>query len=129
MFLLLSGIRKATAWYNSHISLARPPIRNQPKPDVTTAVLLTDDVANRQKAEAEGLHAFSGMIFWINHDYIPLRYLAQQVRRYVEGLKNSSQLLDLLSSMGEDIEPTRAAAPRQALYPDVSGSSTEHTHR
>lgn len=56
-----AGIRKATAWYNTHISLARPPIRNQPKPVLTTAVLLTDDVANRQKAEAEGLKAISGM--------------------------------------------------------------------
>ena len=56
----IAGIRKATSWYNSHITLARPPIRNQPKPPVTTAVLLTDDVANRQKAEADGLTAVSG---------------------------------------------------------------------
>ncbi|TCD60755.1 exosome catalytic subunit dis3 [Steccherinum ochraceum] len=99
------GIRKATAWYNSHISLARPPIRNQPKPVLTTAVLLTDDVANRQKAEAEGLKAIS-------------------VRRYVEGLKDANQLLDLLSVKGEEIEPTRAAAPRQALYPEYLPTAT-----
>ena len=42
------------------------------------------------------------------------------VRNYVEGMKNSTQLLDLLAVVGsEDIEPTRAAAGRQALYPDV----------
>ncbi|KAH8092215.1 RNB-domain-containing protein [Cristinia sonorae] len=99
------GIRKATAWYNTHISLARPPVRNQSKPPVTTAVLLTDDVANRQRAEAEGIKAIS-------------------VRRYIEGLKESNQLLDLLSAMGEDIEPTRAAAPRHALYPEYLPSAT-----
>ena len=33
----------------------------------------------------------------------------------------STQLLDHLASVGsEDMEPTRAAAGRQVLYPDVS---------
>ena len=42
------------------------------------------------------------------------------VRKYVEGLKDSTQLLDLLAAVGsEDVEPTRAAAGRQVLYPDV----------
>jgi hypothetical protein len=42
------------------------------------------------------------------------------VRKYVEGMKDSTQLLDLLAAVGsEDMEPTRAAAGRQALYPDV----------
>ena len=41
------------------------------------------------------------------------------VRKYVEGMKDSTQLLDLLATVGsEDIEPTKAAG-RQALYPDV----------
>jgi len=35
-------------------------------------------------------------------------------------MKDSTQLLDLLAAVGsEDIEPTKAAAGRQALYPDV----------
>lgn len=35
-------------------------------------------------------------------------------------MKESAQLLDLLSAAGsDDIEPTKAAAGRQALYPDV----------
>ena len=43
------------------------------------------------------------------------------VRRYVEALEESSKLLDLLSAPGsDDLEPTRTAAARQALYPDVS---------
>ena len=43
------------------------------------------------------------------------------VRRYVEGMTESSQLLDLLSVAGtEEIEPTTAVAARQALYPDVN---------
>ena len=42
------------------------------------------------------------------------------VRKYIEGMKDSTQLLDLLAAVGsEDIEPTKAAAGRQALYPDV----------
>lgn len=42
------------------------------------------------------------------------------VRKYVEGMKESAQLLDLLSAAGSnDIEPTKAKAGRQALYPDV----------
>lgn len=54
------GIRKATSWYNTHLSLARPPIRGQPKPTLPDVVLLTDDAANRQKAEAEGIKCMSG---------------------------------------------------------------------
>ena len=42
------------------------------------------------------------------------------VRRYVEGAKDSSKLLDLLAAVGQDdVEPTRAKTARQALYPDV----------
>ncbi|OSD00737.1 RNB-domain-containing protein [Trametes coccinea BRFM310] len=100
------GIRKATAWYNNHVSLARPPVRGQAKPPLPTIVLLTDDVANRQKAEKEGLTCMS-------------------VRRYVEGVKESGQLLDLLSAAGsETIEPTQAVAARQALYPDYLPMAT-----
>ncbi|OCH84360.1 RNB-domain-containing protein [Obba rivulosa] len=47
------------------------------------------------------------------------------VRRYVEAMKNSNQLLDLLSAPGsEDIEPTRAVGARQVLYPDYLPVST-----
>jgi exosome complex exonuclease DIS3/RRP44 len=35
-------------------------------------------------------------------------------------MKESTQLLDLLAAAGSDeVEPTRAVAGRQALYPDV----------
>ncbi|KAJ3529635.1 hypothetical protein NM688_g7830 [Phlebia brevispora] len=94
------GIRKATSWYNTHISLARPPIRGQPQQVLPTVVLLTDDVANRQKAEKEGIRCMS-------------------VRHYVEGTTDPSKLLDLLSAAGQDeIEPTKAVAARHALYPE-----------
>lgn len=43
------------------------------------------------------------------------------VRKYVEGMKDANQLLDLLSADGsQEIEPTKAAAGRQVLYPDVN---------
>lgn len=49
------------------------------------------------------------------------------VRKYVEGTKDSTQLLDLLAAVGsEDLEPTRAAAGRQVLYPDVRFSHVTH---
>ncbi|KAI0758758.1 RNB-domain-containing protein [Fomes fomentarius] len=100
------GIRKATAWYNSHLSLARPPIRGQLKPPLPAVVLLTDDVANRQKAEKDGLRCAS-------------------VRNYVEGSKDSSRLLDLLATSGSDnLEPTAAVASRQALYPEYLPMAT-----
>ncbi|KAI0050008.1 mitotic control protein dis3 [Auriscalpium vulgare] len=99
------GIRKGTAWYNSHISLTRPTIRGQPPPTLPTVVLLTDDVANRQKAEKEGIPSLS-------------------VRKYVEGMPNNSQLLDLLSAESDTIEPTVAAGGRGPLYPEYLSSGT-----
>ncbi|OSX58629.1 hypothetical protein POSPLADRAFT_1049371 [Postia placenta MAD-698-R-SB12] len=100
------GIRKAVSWYTSHLSLARPPVRGQPTRALPTVVLLTDDVANRQRAEKDGLVCIS-------------------VRRYVEGMKEASKLLDLLSTAGSDeLEPTKAVAARQVLYPDYLPSST-----
>ncbi|KAK7061084.1 exosome catalytic subunit dis3 [Paramarasmius palmivorus] len=102
----LPGIRKATEWYNTHISLTRPPIRGQPQPILPAVVLLTEDAANRQKAEQAGIHTMS-------------------VRKYVEGLPDSNQLLDLLSAAGsDDIDPTKAAAGRQVLYPEYLPSAT-----
>ena len=50
-----------------------------------------------------------------------IAHLVSVVRKYVEGCKNSSQLLDLLSAPGSDaVEPTTATQARQALYPEVS---------
>ncbi|KAF8870959.1 hypothetical protein BD779DRAFT_1720386 [Infundibulicybe gibba] len=87
------GIRTAAAWYSSHI---KGP----------TIVLMTEDVANRQKAEKLGIKCVS-------------------VRQYVEGMKDANQLLDLLSVAGtEELEPTKAAAGRQALYPDYLPAAT-----
>ncbi|KAI0076851.1 RNB-domain-containing protein [Panus rudis PR-1116 ss-1] len=99
------GIRKAAAWYNTHLSLSRPPVRGKPNAPLPVAVLLTDDVANCQKAEQEGIPCIS-------------------IRRYVEGMPNSAELLDLLSSTQEDIEPTKAVSARQVLYPDYLPMST-----
>ncbi|KAG7440552.1 RNB-domain-containing protein [Guyanagaster necrorhizus] len=93
------GIRKATAWYSTHISSTH----RQNRPAV---ILLTEDAANRRKAEAEGITTIS-------------------LRRYVEGMINATQLLDLLAAAGSDeIEPTKAVEGRQALYPDYLPTST-----
>ncbi|CAA7262309.1 unnamed protein product [Cyclocybe aegerita] len=112
------GIRKATAWYNSHVSINYLPIRGQATPKLPTIVLMTEDAANRRKAEQSGITAMS-------------------VRKYIEGMKDSTQLLDLLAAEGADsIEPTRAKAGREALYPDylpattlLAGVKSGHLHQ
>ncbi|KAJ7602219.1 RNB-domain-containing protein [Mycena rosella] len=102
------GIRKATEWYNTHIGLSRPIIRGQEKPKFPTVVLMTEDAANRKKAEESGI-------------------VATSIRKYISSLPETvaAQLLDLLSSADEnEIEPTRAAGGRQALYPEYFPEST-----
>lgn len=56
-----AGIRKATAWYNSHISITHPPVRGQTNQALPTVVLMTEDAVNRQKAEQSGIACISGM--------------------------------------------------------------------
>ncbi|KAF8075975.1 hypothetical protein FPV67DRAFT_1469928 [Lyophyllum atratum] len=100
------GIRKATAWYNDHIRVTRPPIRGQAPQKLPTVVLLTEDAENRQKAEKAGISSIS-------------------VRKYVEEMKEPTQLLDLLAAEGtNNIEPTAATTGRQALYPDYLSTAT-----
>jgi hypothetical protein len=84
---------------------------------------MTDDVANRRKAEKEGIACISGQ--YLSYEAFRTHSITfiLTVRKYVEGLKDeSAQLLDLLSATsGDDIEPTPAhPASRQALYPDVN---------
>ncbi|KAJ7456432.1 hypothetical protein FB451DRAFT_1511025 [Mycena latifolia] len=100
------GIRKATEWYNTHIGLTRPIIRGQAKPKFPTVVLMTEDAANRKKAEESGIAAIS-------------------IRKYISSLPETTaaQLLDLLSAADEnEIEPTRAVGGRQALYPEANST-------
>ena len=62
----------------------------------------------------------SGLFSSLTEFLVPV-FMFFIVRKYVEGMKDSTQLLDLLAAVGsEDMEPTRAAAGRQVLYPDVS---------
>ncbi|KAJ6627006.1 hypothetical protein B0H10DRAFT_2173887 [Mycena sp. CBHHK59/15] len=102
------GIRKATEWYNTHIGLSRLVIRGQPKPKLPSVVLMTEDAANRKKAEEGGIPAIS-------------------IRKYISSLSETiaSQLLDLLSTTNDnEIEPTRAAGGRQPMYPEYLPQST-----
>jgi len=113
------GIRKATAWYSSHISMINPIIRGrQPKPR-PTALLLTDDVQNRIKGEKDGIKCSSGKV---SPPWVRTLRSVPSVRRYVESLGDkAAQLLDLLSAEGDEIEPTRAqSSSKQALYPEVT---------
>ena len=59
--LAWTGIRKATTWYNGHIARTRLPIRGQEKRLLPPCVILmTEDTANRRKAEKEGIICVSG---------------------------------------------------------------------
>jgi hypothetical protein len=58
--LILQGIRKATAWYNDHISITHPPIRGRPTRELPIVVLMTEDAENRRKAESEQIPCVSG---------------------------------------------------------------------
>ncbi|KAI0303388.1 RNB-domain-containing protein [Multifurca ochricompacta] len=60
------AIRVGTAWYNTHISLTRPPIRGRPVPVLPTIVLLTDDVGNRLKAEKEKIPCSSVQQYYLS---------------------------------------------------------------
>ncbi|KAJ7922940.1 hypothetical protein B0H13DRAFT_1980929 [Mycena leptocephala] len=94
------GIRKATEWYNTILD-------SLPKPRIPAVVLMTEDAANRKKAEESGIAATS-------------------IRKYISSLPESvaAQLLDLLSAADEnEIEPTRAAGGRQAMYPEYFSES------
>ncbi|KAF6762804.1 mitotic control protein dis3 [Ephemerocybe angulata] len=96
------GIRKAAAWYTTHLNAN---VRGKAPKKPPTIVLLTEDAANRQKAEKDGLVTLS-------------------VRKYVEAMNDASQLLDLLASESEEIEPTRAASGKQFLYDEYLPSAT-----
>lgn len=108
-----TAIRKATTWYNHHLSQSTPP----PK-----IILVTDDVANRRQAEKEGLFSLSSTypLFLSKLD----TNAGVPVRKYIQSLeKDAPLLLDLLSADTGDeggIEPTPAVAARKPLYPDVS---------
>ena len=69
------GIRKATAWYDDHIRVTRPPVRGQPPPTLPAVVLMTEDADNRQKAEKSGLSCTSG-VFRTRFQFASSTYIA-----------------------------------------------------
>ena len=54
------GIRKAAAWYDYHLK-NHLPVYGQGPPKIPTIVLMTEDAANRQKAEKSGITSTSGL--------------------------------------------------------------------
>jgi len=46
------AIRKAASWYSQHVASMKVGLRGKVPPSI---VLLTDDVENRKRAEAEGV--------------------------------------------------------------------------
>jgi len=62
-------------------------------------LLLTEDVANRQKAQKDGIPVMS-------------------LREYVHGMRDGTQLLDLLAAEGPDV--AELPNTRKVLYPEAS---------
>ncbi|GJJ08443.1 hypothetical protein Clacol_002659 [Clathrus columnatus] len=79
------SIREAALWYQNHVKQAYSTVKRKER--LPTIVLITEDSANRSKANSQGIRSMS-------------------VRQYVEGLQISDKahLLDLLSAEPEEIE-------------------------
>ncbi|XP_039289290.1 exosome complex exonuclease RRP44 [Nilaparvata lugens] len=86
------AIRKAVVWYNSHLAGSQ---KQRSKKDILRVVLLTDDAANKEKADAE-------------------KVLVATASEYVNSLKNQPALADKLSSRQCNSEFSGGKAP---LFP------------
>ncbi len=114
----------SASWYTSHLSQSRARARAASQSKPPTVVLLTEDVANGQKAHAQGIITMSGEIS-DNHS-LSVWQISIVVNQYVEQMGKDErvpQLLDLISAVSGEVEPTRASAAasgvKTALYPDV----------
>lgn len=89
------AIRQAVKWYAGHFRVAS-----------LNVVMLSDDVANVEKAKADGI-------------------LALPVREYVEGMANAPQLLDLIASRSLDHAADEGDGKRKeaSIYPPHLPSS------
>ncbi|KAF7306440.1 Exosome complex exonuclease dis3 [Mycena indigotica] len=102
------GIRRAAQWYNEHIKLNRNVVRGQAKPKLPVVVLMTEDAANRNKADESG---------------IPVTSIRNYISMFPEN--TAAQLLDSLSTAEETtLEPKLSGDGRQALYPEYYPEST-----
>jgi exosome complex exonuclease DIS3/RRP44 len=78
---------------------------------------MTEDAANRQKAEKSGITSTSGLFLALSNLFILFSFYVHHSTQVHERIYTT---LDLLAAVGsEDMEPTRTAAGRQVLYPDV----------
>nr|GAT46083.1 predicted protein [Mycena chlorophos] len=101
------GIRKAAEWYNEHIKLNRHVVRGQPPSRLPAVVLMTEDAANKRKAEESG---------------IPVTSIRQYISLFPEA--DAAQLLDLLSNAEDNIlEPRITGGGKQALYAEYYDES------
>lgn len=88
------AIRVATKWYDNHLSSSK-----KKQEEKVRAILLTDDMENKRKAESEGL-------------------LACSVTDYVRAMTDHPQLQDKLAHKDFDIESTKVALFSPHLTPN-----------
>jgi exosome complex exonuclease DIS3/RRP44 len=87
------AVRKAVSWYHEHLKESLQRFSTCP-----TIVMLSDDRANLAKANSEGLTALS-------------------LSKYVSGLDNADQLMDMVKA-GEEDREARLRAKGELLYPE-----------
>ncbi|CCX34195.1 Similar to Exosome complex exonuclease dis3; acc. no. P37202 [Pyronema omphalodes CBS 100304] len=96
------AVRKACAWYKSHLEEAVAGSKTR-LPEI---VMLTDDKDNLAKARAEGIACCN-------------------IKEYVKGLENADELLDMISAALENQEAK--AAGGEMLYPEYYSMSKMNT--
>lgn len=96
---------------NSHLKLTRPPICGQGPPKITTVVLLTEDAANRQKAEKSGITSTSGQLPRLSSWFCFLSQVLPSLRVHWGHERVCTAFRSLAAADSEDIEPTKAAGP------------------
>ncbi|KAF2761875.1 ribonuclease R [Pseudovirgaria hyperparasitica] len=97
------AVRKAVSWYQQHLEQAVKSRGSQRCPSV---IMLSDDRANLEKAKAE-------------------KVTGSTLSKYLSGLDNADQLLDMLSSSQEQREIK--TGPRELFYPEYYTMSKMNT--
>ncbi|VVT51095.1 uncharacterized protein SAPINGB_P002982 [Magnusiomyces paraingens] len=89
------AIRKVVEFYNNHLAAHATALSKELNVSIPQVILLSEDKANRQKAQAEGITALS-------------------IREYISELPNSDEILDMLPSE----EDTSKSSENQFEYPE-----------
>ena len=57
------SIRRAAAWYATHMQEIHPRTRSQSNPALPAVVMMTNDAGNRRRAMEDGIASITGMLY------------------------------------------------------------------